>query len=165
MEGVAEYTDQELVDLSGHLWYEIQMLFDTSDLVDSGQFAKHDVVRSALIQAFAIHARNLLDFFYGNHTLDDAHIELYLIEGSDWGAITAGIDRTELERIRRRANKEVAHLTFYRLRVSGEEKPWQSDMKLVKEDFVVPALAEFAKSANYRLLGPLMTDLLTKYKP
>jgi hypothetical protein len=54
-------TDQQLLDYSGeHLYYELQMLL----LVAHSLPGKADnFERSAFIESFAIHLRNLIDFF------------------------------------------------------------------------------------------------------
>ena len=56
--------DAKLVEvIERHLPYEIGMLFSTYKRLEAGE-PDHDV-RNALIEAFCIHARNLIDFLKG----------------------------------------------------------------------------------------------------
>ncbi len=58
----ANLKDAELLACSGeHLLYEFQLFQWTAAELGS---VKGDVMRSVLIESFAIHLRNLIDFFF-----------------------------------------------------------------------------------------------------
>ena len=55
------YTDQQLLDYSEeHLRYEFQTIRFVSEKIPTAE----GFARSALIESFAVHFRNLADFFY-----------------------------------------------------------------------------------------------------
>ena len=56
----------EVLQVSDHLYYEIWMLYQTAAylFINTAQIAVTPVC-NALIESFVIHARNLLDVFYG----------------------------------------------------------------------------------------------------
>jgi hypothetical protein len=80
----------ELRLLTEHLYYEIQMTFDLADVL---VFATPPVrpldqlVRNALLEAFTIHVRQLIDFFWSKRssgrtvTLRDAYAADYFEPG------------------------------------------------------------------------------------
>src|SRR6266542_3035922 len=50
-----------------HLWYEVWMFFQTGKVLPNGVTSpKVDFIENAILESFAIHLRNLLDFFYPN---------------------------------------------------------------------------------------------------
>jgi len=62
------YTNQQLLDYSEeHLRYEFQMLRFVAERIPSAE----GFARSALIESFAVHFRNLADFFYPGKLLAD----------------------------------------------------------------------------------------------
>ena len=60
-------SDKVLRSASEHLLHEIGMLNDTTQILmafGSPKDKQNWVTKNALLESFAIHARNLIDFFY-----------------------------------------------------------------------------------------------------
>jgi hypothetical protein len=119
-----ELTDGQLHRYSAeHVSYEIHMLFRSAlgfGAVIGDSFEAH-TIRNALMEAFAIHARNLLDFLYEKPRGDDASACHYLKDPAEWWTTEKP---TVPDHLRRRVNKEVTHLTYERLKVPPDKKRW-----------------------------------------
>jgi hypothetical protein len=122
-------TDKELVDVSEHLLYEIQMLFGTAQAMGTLDLeGENDVrrwaIRNALVESFTVHARILLDFLFSTEPKpDDVIAEDFFDNGSTWLQYRPA--KTQLlATIHKRVGKEVAHLTYARLAVIPEAKQW-----------------------------------------
>ena len=79
---------------------------------------------SALLESFAIHLRNLIDFFYTppGKARDDHLVAADFFDSPtawDPGAITKS-----LADARERANKEISHITYKRKSATDQTKPW-----------------------------------------
>jgi len=96
------------------------------------------VINNAIIEAFAIHVRSLLDFFYSKGKDDDVVAEHFFSSPSTWINVRPPKTEDELRRIKYRVNKEIAHLTFARQEVKSKiwpSKPVQKDINEVLEVF------------------------------
>jgi hypothetical protein len=92
-----------------------------------------NVTNNALLEAFGIHVRALLDFFYGleifekrkkyNRHPDDVFAEDFFDSTKHWRDIRPQIP-VDFNTIRRRVNKEIAHITFEGAKVQPESKVW-----------------------------------------
>lgn len=79
---------------------------------------------NAALEAFLLHARSLTEFFYqASPRPDDIIAQDFMPMPVDWKAICPPISGS-LEEMRRRAGKHLAHLTYERLQVTPETKPW-----------------------------------------
>ena len=79
---------------------------------------------SALLESFAIHLRNLIDFFYtppGNPRNDDLVAADFFDSSSAWNS---GAIPKSLSDARERANKEISHITYRRKSATDPTKPW-----------------------------------------
>ncbi len=99
------------------------------------------VINNALLEAFAIHVRVLIHFFYSdNPQKDDVVAEHFFEDSDDWKKQIP--PKTEiLNAAKKRADKEVAHLTYSRLKVTPEKKPWNfteisNDLQVVVAKFI-----------------------------
>ena len=117
--GIKIRTNEELKKVSEHLYYEIWMLNETSQLSDS-----NTVKNNALIESFSIHARVLLDFLYKTQGRpDDTFATDFFDDPQKWQDYIQ--EKAEvLSEIKRRVAKEIVHLTYKRLEVTPEEKKW-----------------------------------------
>jgi hypothetical protein len=87
---------------------------------------KNMIINNVLIEAFGIHARNLMNFFYPNRDwmnredLDDI-IADYYFDNNNWD------HRPEKPKIHvnRLVNKNIAHLTFERIKVTSKDWGYQ----------------------------------------
>lgn len=77
---------------------------------------------NAVLESWVMHARNLIDFFYGSKQQDD--IVMLDFVGEIIGSFGFPEISEELSDARRRANKEMAHLTSTRIGISPDEKQW-----------------------------------------
>jgi len=134
-------TDSELVRASGHLYYEIEMLF-----LSTVELARNEPIRltvgNALIESFTLHARALLDFLYESESpkRDDMIASDFFDDPSQWFATRPPMTPL-LDTVRKRVGKETAHLTYHRQQLSPEQKEWRfmaiaQDIKGVIEVFV-----------------------------
>ena len=118
-------TDTELQEASNHLLnYEFSMLMSVAQALKSG-IAIQGWLHYALLESFLIHGRILIDFFYPPKSSrpDDVLASDYFDDIGDWGKIRP--TRSEgLDRVKKRADKELAHLTYVRLDVTTETKGW-----------------------------------------
>ena len=116
-------TDQELREASDHLHYEIWMLTSLAHGIGSG-IAGQGPIANALLESFVIHVRVLMDFLYNdNPQPDDVIAEDYFSSADEWRKMRPEL--TELLKLSKwRAGKEVVHLTYERLEVTPETKPW-----------------------------------------
>jgi hypothetical protein len=117
-------TPEELRAIAGHLRYEIDMLIATAQELSTGRHAGTPI-NNALLEAFSIHARAVLDVFYPptNARDDDVVAQDFLPAGTDWAASCPKIT-VPLANVRARTGKEIAHLTYARLAVPDDRKPW-----------------------------------------
>lgn len=82
-------------------------------------------IHNALVESFVIHMRGVLDFLCEPRSLkpDDVVARDYFDDPQEWAAIQPPLSEL-LAHARKRAGKEVAHLTYERLKVTPEEKLW-----------------------------------------
>ena len=99
------------------------MLTSIAHGIGSG-IAGQGPIANALLESFVIHVRALMDFLYNdNPQPDDVIAEDYFSSADEWRKMRPEL--TELLKLsKRRAGKEVAHLTYARLEVTPETKPW-----------------------------------------
>jgi hypothetical protein len=116
-------TTEELKEVSNHLNYEFIMLNSLANGLASG-IGGQGPLQNALLESFAIHVRALIDFLYSKQPKNDAVIaEDYFNHPEEWVRLRP--DSSDiLEKARKRAHKEIVHLTYERLKVTPEMKPW-----------------------------------------
>jgi hypothetical protein len=104
---------------SEHIAYEVQILFGSIlakkvDTVTAGGPLVAHAIDMALIEAIAVHARILVEFFYPDAFRSSSRntdvLAHHFLESFDaWDRVRPALTPT-LERVKRRADKEVAHL-------------------------------------------------------
>ena len=118
---------KQLQDIAyGHISYEIEMFeYSGGQLVKGGLSQAENNV---MLETFLLHARCLFDFLYPPETFrnDDVLADDFFDDPNKL--------RTRLPQklaissyLKLRTGKEVAHLTYGRLKVSPEQKKWQVD--------------------------------------
>jgi hypothetical protein len=131
----ARLTDPELLAYSGeHVAYEIQMFLCSYrfvftaidwDLPAPASLPEHLrkwTVQMALLEALMGHARVLINFLYPRSIeADDITAAHFFDDPEQWEKIRPGLSEP-LDAIRRRANKELAHLTTRRIAGTPAEK-------------------------------------------
>jgi hypothetical protein len=97
--------------------------------------------RCALIESFAIHLRNLFEFFYNQSPRDtDVVAADYFDDPASWSMRPS----TMLVTARKRADKEVSHLTLQRKDAGDPDKHWPigthfSEIRAAVQEFIATA--------------------------
>ena len=160
------YSDQFLADYSkNHVAYEIRMFFDTQ-----AAFANNGVVpvpqnlqqrqflSNLLTESYASHLRNLIDFLYprdGKPQPTDMAAEDYCVTGN-WAATAPAISPL-LQKARKRADKEIAHLTTDRISGSPVHKNWNDPQHRAE---LQTLLKLFQKTADHKRLDQTIVALI-----
>jgi hypothetical protein len=137
--------DDVLRKASKHVWYEYWMLDSVTRALTSGAI-EQPWLRNALLESFVIHYRALYDFFYLPRSKGDDMIAADFFDSPDtWAALRPAA--TQLMQARKRAGKEIVHLTYARLDVPADAKHWSfgqlaTDLRLVVREFAHHAPSE-----------------------
>jgi hypothetical protein len=147
--------DKELLDYSDeHLLYEIEMFrWLASEL--SGKEASNEC--SALVESFALHLRNLIDFFYTEPFDDDVVAEYFYDNPSKW---SRGTTPAVLRAAKQRADKEANHLTKARMNVTPTDKIWKTG-EVYSE--IQKVARKFVAGASRKKLGPKVVAFITAH--
>lgn len=118
----------ELEKVREHLRYELDMLVRAAGLVEkyNPEKAKTDegrIIGNALIESFAIHARNLKEFFFHSPKDDGARAEHFFRDPETWKS-NRGTMPHDLKVVDQMANKQISHLTYARTALSESEYRW-----------------------------------------
>jgi|GEM_PF-2317965 len=122
-----------------HVRYEAWMLKQTSRMLPSFPNLQEPCDR-AVLESFVIHTRNLLDFLYKGEGKNYIAAE-HFINADVWRAQRPKQTRL-LRDAYKRANNDVAHLTYTRLENSKSDNPWPIP-EITKE--ILEAYAVFEK--------------------
>jgi hypothetical protein len=123
----------------------------STGIVKSSQSSHDDVpqvTNNAFIEAFGVHVRSLLDFFYSKGQGDDVVATHFFALPSTWKNVRPFKSKEDLQRIKNRVNKEIAHLTYARQEVKSKQWPFkdiQSDLNKIA--------AVFQSQVSEELLG------------
>lgn len=124
-------TDQELHEFAAdNLYYDLWMLYETGTrLVHDPDVHDDWVVKNAVIESFAIHARSLTIFLYPESSpkrADDVNSFEYVRDVQQWTQARGDIP-PELTLVKRRTAKEIAHLTTGRHPPGSPQKVWSPE--------------------------------------
>lgn len=122
---------QKLEAIAEHISYEIEMFNNAADYVRLGK-ARNSFENNSYIEAFVVHGRCLTDFLYIDETNNDDVLAVHFFEDASPFLKSRPEITKLLKSLKARANKEVAHLTYRRLTVTPEIKPWQ--MEKIQEE-------------------------------
>jgi hypothetical protein len=141
--------------LAEHLAYEIGMVWATHNLLVTGAVnpQTNRQLHDAVLESFAVHVRNLIEFFYDNRKKPDTGIAGdYFADPADWRKLT-GEKPADLARAYTMAHKQISHLTYDRI---GADKNWfVGDLALRLREVV----RMFLKNADPDRLGPELAAL------
>ncbi len=152
-------TKEKLENISHHLWSEFTMFLALTQELSKG--CPSGTMNNALLESFTLHTRNLIDFLYlENPGSDDVYAGDYFPYKEEWVKIRPQIT-TFLEKVKKRANKEVSHLTYSRLKVSQEEKKWDF-IRIFQE--IRRVFDVFVGKVDEKLLSSEWTDFLETRK-
>lgn len=155
--GRKKRTPDELRRVSEHLHYEVQMLLGSAQGLDSETKAK-GTLHNALVESFAIHLRNMLDFLWPDKPKRKSDWVIaadFFPSPSDWEKLRPEISQPLLDS-RVRAAKEIAPLTYARLAVDPEQKGW--DVRQIANE-VTQVVEKFIRHVPMQFLGPKCTEL------
>lgn len=132
------------------------MLHSVANGLASG-IAGKGPLHNALIESFVIHVRALIDFLYPNGPKADAVIAAdFFKTQKEWEKLRP--DQSEiLTKAKRRAHKEVAHLSYDRQKVTPEEKRWNF-LQITRE--IQEVMQIFLANINKNILGSSWEKLL-----
>ncbi len=113
----------ELREASNHLRYEVDMLMLTARTMFSGVLGQ-GALNNATLESFVIHVRNLIYFLYSTKPKQDHVIaEDYFDSPDKW--INVRLQKSQnLHKAEMRSNKEVAHLSYDRIKITQQMKQW-----------------------------------------
>ena len=138
--------------VSEHLWYEVAMLRRCGHAILS-TLPLGWVGHNAMVEAFALHCRNLINFFYDRpdpRYPDDVLAEHFLAKAETWHQVRP--PKSELLTLAEgRANKQVSHLTYSRVGLTFDQKAWQIPTLLGEIDGL---LGLFLQKADPELVVP-----------
>lgn len=128
---VRPFSDAYLVAYSAeHVAYEFDMFLWLAEVCGSssstlGALSPADTTRlsNVLIESFAVHLRNIIDFLYLDRPKPSDVVATDFFEPGRWQGLRPAISGT-LETARVRANKEIAHLTTDRITGNPPNKAW-----------------------------------------
>ncbi|MBW2044329.1 MAG: hypothetical protein JRI96_05510 [Deltaproteobacteria bacterium] len=138
----------KLERISHHLWYEFEMFLALTQELSKGY--PPSTINNALLESFALHVRNLIDFLYNeNPKSDDVCAFDFFLCKEDWLKVRPQITPL-LEESKKRANKEASHLTYARINVTLEGKKWYF-IKICRD--MNRAFEVFVENVNKELLS------------
>jgi hypothetical protein len=146
-------TDEDLRAASQHLHYEVWMFLTLARALSTGVFGEGPLSNAAL-ESFTVHARALLEFFFGDKPrLDDVVADDFVGGQGKWSELRGEMPAI-LADLRDRVGTEVAHLTYARLLVTPETKGWRFvDIAQSFEDVV----GRFLRAVPAERLAPMWT--------
>jgi hypothetical protein len=147
-------TDPELLAYSSeHLLHELSMLWELAAVLP-GRPAGAEA--DALLESFALHLRNLIEFFFFLKKKDEYVRAQHFFEHSSELKIEVPLDvRKLLERV----NTEVSHLTDKRIDGNAKEKEWKTSEMV---ELVERETKKFAARASPKKLHPKVQEFLNQ---
>ncbi|MGH2632400.1 MAG: hypothetical protein ACRDG3_03225 [Tepidiformaceae bacterium] len=158
---MAPLSDADLTEQSQeHLAYEVRMFLAAVFMpleLPEGDGDRSWFIRNARSEAAVLHGRNLIDFLYprGSSRQDDLRADHFYADPSVCRAETIP---PELENLRARADKEIAHLTIKRLPGSPPEKAYDE----AAFESLLARLRDFVRAADPSKLHPSVNRLLVR---
>ena len=126
----------KLKEAAEHVQYEINRLIDAQELLSRNL---SPALTNLVLESFLIHVRNLDAFFYNpRKNRNDVLAEDFYPDASEWAENRPQLPKVIKEN-RTRLHRSLAHLSYSRLRYTGENKKWPHDkmrtemLKVVKE--------------------------------
>lgn len=115
---ITSYTTKKA---SEHIYYEVLMFFQTLEILMN---TRDQMTINISLDAFSIHCRNIFDFLYpkNNYKPDDILVTDYIIDRKGYNKNK--VKKMDLKFIVKKADKQVAHLTYSRNKFGIKRKPW-----------------------------------------
>lgn len=156
---------------SHHLGYEIQTFYGLLPLLEAENKRRHlggapTTQGNAYVESFAIHFRNLLDFFFARNSSqpNDITVNKFFVEQTHlWLVPSISIfekDTNALQEFRDRCDREIAHLTLHRLHVPLSKKGW--DCGTIETEITILLKAFRNQVPDLSRLDPLLQTELAR---
>ena len=129
--GTSGPSPEKIANVIKHLQHEYSMLNGTAALIPKydPQKAETDeerIIGNALIESFAVHARNLKEFFFYSPKDDYARAEDFFSDPEHWKS-TRGILPKVLKLADPMMNNQISHLTYRRTTMADSDFDWHFD--------------------------------------
>jgi hypothetical protein len=145
--------DEELRDYSGeHLLHELSMFWELAHSLRGHK--KGTTEYDALIESFAIHLRNLIEFFILPEKSDYVRAVHFFQNPAEWPTMKL---TGEFKKLHDRASNEVSHLTVRRIDGNPPEKEWYTE-EIVQQ--IEPIAEKFGAKADVKKLHPKVREFL-----
>jgi hypothetical protein len=135
-----------------HLHYEIDMCHRAAALLPGA--APEHVLNNVLVESYALHLRNLIEFLYWPPTRDDVNAVHFVRSETEWVS-SRGPTPEILATAKTRADKQIAHLTEKRFADGSPEKNWTPGVEITA---LVDALRIFLAQADPGRLHSVVGD-------
>lgn len=136
-----------------HIEYEIDMFRATYNvLLKPYDHDKMPLINNALVESFAIHIRNLYEFFYndvGDSKKDTILATHYLDDPRAYRQKRT--PKEEISFVQKKANKEIAHLTYERTKIDAIDKRWPTSLLVEKLEKTISAFLDELAPEKKRL--------------
>jgi hypothetical protein len=160
-------SDDKLLEYSEeHVRYEIAMFFNTGSLLLHWNQTKiepqplREVLRHTVIESFAVHCKNLIDFFYDETPFGTDVIAKDFFIGNQFTPSFPAAASPRLKDAKRRADKEVSHLTSERIAGTPPEKAWPAPELLSEvRDLLLQFVQQAAPTKLHTKVGELVLGL------
>jgi len=118
MRKITNYTLQKA---SEHIFYEIWMLYNTTIILRT---TTNQLSKNVLLESFAIHTRNLFYFYYPKKHFNSSDILVtnYILSKKIYNKQKT--KKIVLKYLVRKADKQIAHLTYTRNKYHQKIKGW-----------------------------------------
>ncbi len=134
-----------------HLMHELSMLWETADALPRHKAGS--VEYTALLESFATHLRNLIEFFFFAESGDYVRAKHFFDDPAEWSPKKT----PEINKLHERASNEVSHLTTRRISGNRPEKDWHITQIL---GMIETVARDFAARASDRKLHSKVRELL-----
>jgi hypothetical protein len=143
-----------------HVCYEVDRFLWVATLLDKGALiggSSPERVNDLLVEGFVLHFRNVIDFLYPRDSIkaDDVIAADFVVAGN-WDTIRPPLSAF-LREARKRADKEMMHLTTARIFGAPPEKRWNT-MPIANE--LKPILKLLCDNAVSTKLSPRVAQLI-----
>jgi hypothetical protein len=105
------------------VYYELLMFRTLARALATDVFGEGSL-HNAVLESFTVHARNLLDFLFVESPREDDVVAADFLDSPEIWPEARGEMPEVLNDVNRRVGKEVVHLTYARLAVTPDQKPW-----------------------------------------
>jgi hypothetical protein len=139
-----------------HVYYEFDMMLELASNLEAGLPIESAVpgraefLMMALLESWVLHVRNVIDFLYPVRPRETDVIAADFHQEGAWSALCPTIS-SSLQEAKRRADKELAHMTTGRIAGTPPEKVWEVSALAAE---LTPLMRLFADKAVASRLSP-----------